>query len=111
MNVIERLIGPFWARYRRSITVGGYRYACGCGHTHHTFLSCNHRLCPQCGAADTAESVEKQLGKLLPVPYFMVTFTLPGQLRTVMRGKRKAMELFFKCSSQALSDLLADPKP
>jgi len=127
MDVIERFIEPFWARYARTITVeqrkalqailqcrtpalGGHRYVCSCGQTHHAFHSCNHRLCPQCGAADTTEWVQKQMGKLLPVPYFMVTFTLPEQLRGVMLGNRVAMELFFKCSSQALSELLADPK-
>jgi hypothetical protein len=127
MDVIERFVEPYWARHGRSITVeqrkalqailqcrtsalGGHRYVCACGQTHHAFHSCNHRLCPQCGAADTAKWVRKQLGKLLPVPYFMVTFTLPEQLRAVMRGNRPALELFFKCSSQALGELLADPK-
>ena len=94
----------------RTPAMGGLRYACSFGQTHHAFHSCNHRLCPQCGGADTAQWVEKQLGKLLPVPYFMVTFTLAEQLRAVMLGNRVAMELFFKCSSQALSELLADPK-
>lgn len=127
MDVIERFIEAYWARYRGSITLeqrkalqailqcrtvvlGGHCYACSCGQTHHAFHSCNHRLCPQCGAADTVEWVRKQLGKLLPVPYFMVTFTLPEQLRSVMFGNREAMELFFKCSSEALRELLADPK-
>ena len=108
MDVIERFIEPYWARYGSSITVeqrkalqailqcrtpalGGHRYDCSCGQTHHAFHSCNHRLCPQCGAADTAQWVQKQLGKLLPVPYFMVTFTLPEQLRAVMRGNRLAL--------------------
>lgn len=128
MDVIERFIEPFWARYGGSITVeqrkalqailqcrtpalGGHRYACrDCGHTHHAWHSCNHRLCPRCGAADTAQWVDKQLGKLLPVPYFMATFTLPSELRAVMLGNREAMELFFKCASQALAELLSDPK-
>jgi hypothetical protein len=127
MDVIERFIEPYWARHSGSITVeqrkalqailqcrtpalGGHRYACTCGQTHHAFHSCNHRLCPQCGAADTADWVAKQMGKRLAVPYFMVTFTLPEQLRSVMLGNRAAMELFFKCSSQALTELLGDPK-
>lgn len=128
MNVIERFIEPFWQAYGHSITLeprkalqailqcrtaalGGHCYACpDCGNEHFAYHSCNHRLCPQCGAADTQEWVDKQLGKLLPVPYFMVTFTLPGQLRPVMLGSRQAMELFFQCSSQALQELLADPK-
>ena len=40
----------------------------------------------------------------------MVTFTLPDQLRGVLRGRREAMELLMRYSAQALSELLADPK-
>ena len=127
-DVFERFIEPFWQRYAGSVTLeqrkalqaifqcrtaalGGRCYACAdCGNEHFAYHSCNHRLCPQCGAADTQEWVDKQLGKLLPVPYFMVTFTLPEQLRPVMLGSRQAIDLFFQCSSQALHDLLADPK-
>lgn len=128
MDVFERFIQPFWALYGNSITLdqrralqailqcrtpalGGHCYACpDCGAEHFAYHSCNHRLCPQCGAADTQEWVAKQLDKLLPVPYFMVTFTLPEQLRPIMLGSRQAIELFFQCSSQALHDLLADPQ-
>lgn len=125
--MIQRFAPAYWRRYGDSIRVderralqailqcrtaalGGHRYVCACGHEHHAFHSCNHRLCPRCGGADTQDWVEKQLGRLLPVPYYMVTFTLPDQLRTVMRGNRTAMELFMRCSGQALSELLADPQ-
>ena len=128
MDVFERFIEPFWTLHGDSITVdqrqalqailqcrtpalGGHCYACPqCGAEHFAYHSCNHRLCPQCGSADTQEWVNKQLGKLLPVPYFMVTFTLPEQLRPIMLSSREGLELFFQCSSQALQDLLADPK-
>ena len=128
MDVFERFIEPFWALYANSVTLeqrralqailqcrtpalGGHCYACpDCGMEHFAYHSCNHRLCPQCGASDTQRWVGKQLEKLLPVPYFMVTFTLPEQLRAVMLGSRQAIELFFQCSSQALQDLLANPK-
>ena len=127
MDVFERFIEPFWTLCGNSITLdqrralqailqcrtaalGGRCYACpDCGVEHFAYHSCNHRLCPQCGAADTQEWVNKQLGKLLPVPYFMVTFTLPEQLRPIMLRSREAIELFFQCSSQALRELLADP--
>lgn len=126
MAVIERFAKAFWQRYGRSVTVdqrsalqailqcrtsalGGHRYGCACGHSHYAWHSCNHRLCPQCGGAGTADWVDKQLGKLLPVPYFMVTFTLPDALRPVLR-QRAGMEAFFQCSAQALTELLADPK-
>ena len=128
MDVIERFIEPFWQAHGHSITLdqrkalqailqcrtpalGGHCYACpDCGVEHFAYHSCNHRLCPQCGAADTQEWVDQQLGKLLPVPYFMVTFTLPEQLRPVLSGNRLAMDLFARCSSRALAELLADPK-
>lgn len=126
-QVIERFAPAYWRRHRGSIRVderralqailqcrtaalGGHRYACACGHEHHAFHSCNHRLCPRCGTADTQDWVAKQLGQLLPVPYYMVTFTLPDQLRSVLRGRREAMELLMRHSSQALRELLADPK-
>lgn len=128
MDVIECFIEPFWAQYGGSITLdqrralqailqcrtpalGGHCYACpDCGNEHFAYHSCNHRLCPQCGAADTQQWVDKQLSKLLPVPYFMVTFTLPEQLRAIMLNSRQGIELFFQCSSQALHDLLANPR-
>ena len=128
MDVLEQFIELFWQKHGHSITLeqrralqailqcrtpalGGHCYACpDCGDEYFVYHSCNHRLCPQCGAADTQQWVNKQLNKLLPVPYFMVTFTLPEQLRPVLLHSRQAIELFFQCSSKALHDLLADPK-
>lgn len=126
-EVIERFAPAFWRRYGDRITVdqrralqnilqcrtealGGHRYECACGHTHHAYHSCNHRLCPRCGAAETETWVAKQLGKLLPVPYYLVTFTLPQALRPVMRGNRQALNLFMQCAAQALRELLANPR-
>lgn len=125
--IIERFAPAFWERYGERITVdqrkalqailqcrtpalGGHRYDCECGHQHFAHHSCNHRLCPRCGAGDTQEWIQKQLGKLLPAPYYMVTFTLPEALRASMRGNRPAMECFMRASAQALAELLADPK-
>lgn len=125
-QVIERFAAGFWERYALQITVdqrralqailqcrtpalGGHCYACSCGHRHHAFHSCNHRLCPRCGGSDTQAWVGKQLGRLLPVSYYMVTFTVPAGLRPVLLGKREAMESLMRCSSKALRELLADP--
>lgn len=127
MEVIERFAEPFWARHGASVTVdqrkalqailqcrtfalGGHRYDCECGHTHFAWHSCNHRLCPQCGATGNAEWIDKQLGKLLPVPYFLVTFTLPAELRPVALRKIEVIEAFFRQSSGTLAEILADPK-
>ncbi len=127
MEVIERFAEAFWLRHGHTVTVdqrkalqailqcrtpalGGHRYDCDCGHTHFACHSCNHRLCPQCGAAGNAEWVDRQLEKLLPVPYFLVTFTLPAQLRPIALRRHELIEGFFKDASEALRQLLADPK-
>jgi hypothetical protein len=47
--------------------------------------SCGHRACNQCQHQSTAQWLERQERKLLPVHYFMVTFTLPRQLRPLAK--------------------------
>lgn len=46
-------------------------------------LSCGHRHCPQCLHNTTSDWLAKQQAKLLPVHYYMVTFTLPYELRGI----------------------------
>jgi hypothetical protein len=43
--------------------------------------SCGHRFCNQCQQHQTQSWTERQLQKLLPVDYYLVTFTLPFELR------------------------------
>ena len=45
--------------------------------------SCGHRRCPHCQHHESQRWLERQWRKRLPVDYFMVTFTLPAQLRTL----------------------------
>jgi hypothetical protein len=93
--------------------MGGHVHACEkCGTTHFAFHSCNHRSCPQCGKQDTAEWVERELAKRIGAPYFMVTFTLPQELRPLFfTPSAKAIhEVFFAAASEALSDALANPR-
>lgn len=45
--------------------------------------SCGHRSCPRCQNHETSHWLDRQRTKLLPVEYFMVTFTLPRQFRAV----------------------------
>jgi len=55
----------------------------GCGHHADLPRSCGHRSCPRCQNALTSAWLERQRAKLLPVDYFMVTFTLPAELRAL----------------------------
>ena len=103
-----------WAiTHCRKAEMGGHLHACGkCGTREFHFHSCNHRSCPQCGKNATAEWVERELGKRIGAPYFMVTFTLPEELRPLFftPQAKDIYQLFFAAASSALSDTLANPK-
>jgi hypothetical protein len=77
-----------------------------CGHCQHDQqhpASCGNRSCPQCLHQTTSNWLAKQTDKLLPVHYFMVTFTLPYQLRALAREHPKAMyQLMFQVTSDVL---------
>ena len=103
-----------WAiTHCRTPALGGRAFACKqCGHLHFAYHSCNHKACPQCGAQAAHRWVQRELAKLINAPYFLVTFTLPSQLRSCFFGSRdkQAYELFFKAASGALSEKLAADK-
>lgn len=45
--------------------------------------SCGHRLCPHCQHADSQRWIEQQHRQLVAGPYFLITFTLPAELRAL----------------------------
>jgi len=95
----------------RTPALGGQRYRCDCGQEHYAYHSCNHRACPQCGHADATEWLERQRRKLLPVPYYLVTFTVPAQLRLVIRSHQQDLyPLLLRESAGALRDIARDHK-
>lgn len=79
-----------------------------CGHCHHQDslpLSCGHRACPQCQHSTTSEWLAKQEHKQLPVEHFMVTFTLPTQLRPLaLRHPSELYRMMFKVASSVMKD-------
>ena len=103
-----------WAiTHCRTPALGGRAFACNqCRHLHFAYHSCNHKACPQCGAQAAHRWVQRELAKLINAPYFLVTFTLPSQLRSIFSGPREkqAYELFFKAVSGALGQKLAADK-
>ena len=79
-----------------------------CGHCQHEqqhLASCGNRSCPQCLHQTTSNWLAKQTDKLLPVHYFMVTFTLPYEFRILTRKHPKILyQLMFKVTSNLLKD-------
>ena len=82
-----------------------------CNHAEWRPLSCGHRSCPQCQNHEASQWIDRQQGKLLPVPYFMVTFTLPYELRSLSWHHQKVVySIFFICVSSTLKDFGLNPK-
>jgi hypothetical protein len=55
--------------------------------------------------------VQAQQHLLLPTHYFLVTFTLPAELRAIARGHQRLIyNLLFRAASQALLKLAQDPR-
>jgi hypothetical protein len=93
----------------RTPAMGGRLYRCGdCSKPHFAYHSCNHRSCPQCGSLEQQLWTAKQEAKLLPVPYFMVTFTIPEELRQAcLAHPEELYDTILKQSAQALRDVVA----
>jgi hypothetical protein len=96
----------------RTPALGGHVYVCeACGETQYQYHSCRNRHCPKCQNDKAQRWLEQQQDLLLPVPYFLLTFTLPGELRGVARSHQKRIyDLLFRTSAAAVQHLARDPR-
>ena len=75
-----------------------------CDHHAQFFLSCGHRACPCCQFGTAQQWIQRQRARRLPCDYFLVTFTLPAQLRSlVFDHQRLAYDLLLKLAWQTLA--------
>jgi len=96
----------------RTEALGGHVYTCDdCAQTRYSYHSCKNRHCPKCQNQAGQQWLQQQQALLLPVPYFMVTFTLPEGLRTLARkNQRQVYDLLFQTSAAALQQLAHAPR-
>src|SRR5688500_17888353 len=96
----------------RTPAMGGCVYRCtACEETDFAYHSCHHRACPRCGGNRTAEWTAKQEARLLPVEYFLVTFTVPEQLRFAFAARPELLhDLLFVVAAAALQWVAAIPR-
>ncbi len=89
---------------------GVVRSVCGgCGELTIAPLSCGHRACPQCGTAAACAWRDRSAAKLLPVPHFLVTFTVPEQLRALLRSHPElGYAAMFSAHTSALGSTLRE---
>lgn len=102
----------------RTGALGSTAMACaGCDQLQYRHRSCGHRSCPRCQHHAATDWLERQRNKLLPAPYFMVTFTLPAALRPLAyRHQGAVYDLLFQTAISTLrsfgvnhDDLQAEP--
>lgn len=101
-SVIERFAQPYLARYGDSV-LPSQRQAltamaacrsrlstrmlaqCGqCGDQRLVPHSCGHRFCPHCQHFESQRWIARQTKALVPAPYFLITFTVPAELRALL---------------------------
>ena len=96
----------------RTAQLGGHLDVClDCGYKRPAYNSCRNRHCPKCQALDQHRWLERCLSRILPVAYFHVVFTLPGELASVgLRNRRLVYELLFRAAASTLLTLGKDPE-
>lgn len=121
-GIVEAYRERYVHRYGRSLTrdqwsalnaIGGCRrgqygeVVLNCQACHHPGSlprSCGHRACNQCQNNSTQDWLDRQRQKQLPVNYYMVTVTLPYELRPLARDNPKTVySLLMKCAVSTLN--------
>lgn len=88
--------------------LGHVVYECGsCGKHHWRNRSCGNRHCPSCQQQKTQDWLLKQSQKRLPVQYFLVTFTVPSELRLALRASQwNGYGALFDAAADSLKELI-----
>lgn len=92
--------------------LGNLVYQCDtCQRRHWVGRSCGNRHCPNCQKHKTQTWLAKQTSKLLPVQHFVVTFTVPAELRSLLCAHPEAAyRAIFHAGSKTIRTLLKNPK-
>jgi hypothetical protein len=61
--------------------------------------SCGHRHCPHCQHHESQQWLERQMQRLVPAEYFLITFTLPAEFRGLAGAHPNiAYDALLRCS-------------
>lgn len=91
----------------RTAALGAQVYECGpCRRRRLQYHSCHHRACTQCDKHKQQEWSQRQEAKLLDTGYYMLTFTLPAELRdTCYKNQRWFYAILFDAVRDTLRAL------
>jgi len=96
----------------RTEALDGHLYRCPlCLRKRYVYHSCKNRHCPKCQNDQADQWLARKQALLVPVTYFMATFTLPSEFRSLVRSHQKTLyNLLFQASSASLQKLAKDPR-
>jgi hypothetical protein len=88
----------------RTTELGGHLDVCrSCGFEHPSYNSCRNRHCPKCQALAQQKWIAARAERLLPVQHFHVVWTLPSELRSLVKYRpRELFDALFSAASQTL---------
>ncbi len=111
LSPVQKRALPDIAACRTSF-FGGHPHQCDhCQEKVFSYHSCGNRSCPKCHQRQSDRWIEKQRNHLLGCAYFLVTFTLPAQLRSLARSHPRILYgLLMKAAADALQKLANDPR-
>lgn len=95
----------------RTAALGGHVETCeDCAHARVAFNSCRNRHCPKCQGARRERWLADRQADLLPVPYFHVVFTVPGEVAEIaFHNKAIVYGILFDAVAATLKTIAADP--
>jgi hypothetical protein len=96
----------------RTPASGALVYGCeSCAQQQWLARCCGNRHCPGCQQSKAYAWLDAQLQGQLPTHHFMLTFTLPEQLRAFIRAHQQVgYGALFEASAAAIKQLTPDPK-
>lgn len=96
----------------RTAALGGTVSRCDhCGAVQYHYHSCRNRHCPKCQEDRAQDWLARTQHRLLPCDHYLLTFTLPSQLRAVARARpRVVYAALLREAAAAVQALAADPQ-
>jgi len=106
IKVIDAIINCRKGKYGVSV------FECeNCGEQHLTMNCCGDRHCPACQNYKNEQWLKKHMDSLRPCSYFMITVTIPAELReTALHYPAEVYAAMFTASKDAMNKLADDPK-
>ena len=94
----------------RTPALGGSVYQCdACGTRDYAYHSCRNRHCPTCQADRTQRWLTRTQARLLPCDHYLLTFTVPQELRAVAHAHpRRVYAALLRAAAAAVQTLARD---